>query len=256
MSNLDMINDDIDEVEIIKELEKIRNIPQTSQDGDDQVHNPGLYTWISHIYRSQDTDGKKEEVERTLLSDISSIFRRIRQKAVELSADNTGKNSANQSVSIDGSPSSARTISYTTNPEPTSPTQDPMKTYPESSDLLNPTCTETPRCKHCQKPTTKLIVEPWNQKGNAGRPYFYCENCQKPHSWADKQGIYPDNPLCFCARRKPSRLDYSSQEKGNKPYLCCATGDCRFFTKSVPTETLVKANPIAEMAGMSLESKD
>ncbi|CRG88118.1 hypothetical protein PISL3812_05145 [Talaromyces islandicus] len=125
MSDLDMMNYDIDEVEIIKELEIIRNIPQPSRDGDDQVHNPGLYTWISHVYRLRDTNEKKE-VERTLLSDISTIFQRLRQSAAELSAENAGRNGVIASVSIDSPPSSERTISSTTNLEPTSPTQDRM----------------------------------------------------------------------------------------------------------------------------------
>jgi hypothetical protein len=108
----------------------IRNIPQTSQDSNNEAHNPGLYTWISHIYRSHDTDEKKEEVERTLLSDISTIFRRKLLKAVEMPADNTGRDRAIQSVSINGSLSSARTNSYATTPEPTSPIQDRMVSLP------------------------------------------------------------------------------------------------------------------------------
>jgi hypothetical protein len=82
------------------------------------------------MYRSHDTDEKKQEVERNLLSDISSIFQRLRQNAVELSADITGGNGVIQSVSINGSPSSARTISYTTNPDRTGPTQDRMVSPP------------------------------------------------------------------------------------------------------------------------------
>ena len=108
----------------------IRNIPQISRDGDDQVHNPGLYTWISHVYRLRDTNENKEEVERTLLSDISTIFQRLRQSAAELSADNAGGNGVIASVSIDSPPSSERTISSTTNLEPTSPTQDRMVSLP------------------------------------------------------------------------------------------------------------------------------
>lgn len=234
----------------------IRNIPQISRDGDDQVHNPGLYTWISHVYRLRDTNENKEEVERTLLSDISTIFQRLRQSAAELSADNAGGNGVIASVSIDSPPSSERTISSTTNLEPTSPTRDRMKTYPVLSDLLIPASTDTPRCKYCQKPTTRKDTKCWNQNGNAGRPYFFCEPCQKIKSWADKQGIYAESPLCFCDSPKSSRLDYSSREKGNKPFLSCATGQCNFFTKQVPTEVLAKANPIAEMAGMSLGSRD
>lgn len=90
----------------------IRNIPQTSRDGDDQVHNPGLYTWISHVYRLRDTNEKKEEVERTLLSDISTIFQRLRQSAAELSADNAGGNGVIASVSIDSPPSSENDLIY------------------------------------------------------------------------------------------------------------------------------------------------
>lgn len=108
----------------------IRNIPQTSRDGDDQVHNLGLYIWISHVYRLRDTNEKKEQVERTLLSDISTIFQRLRQSAAELSADNAGGNGVIASVSIDSPPSSERTIPSTTNLEPTSPTQDRMVSLP------------------------------------------------------------------------------------------------------------------------------
>lgn len=102
--------------------------------------------------------------------------------------------------------------------------------------------------------TVKIDAKPWNPNGNGGRSYFYCENCQKFHSWADEQGVHPNNPPCYCS--KPTRLGRSSLEKGNEPYLSCATKECRYFKKLAGTETQAMVNPITELAGMSLEAKD
>jgi hypothetical protein len=156
-------------------------------------------------------------------------------------------------------------ISYehTTQPQqtPPRPTQ-PQQTPPRPTQPTSPTPPDSPNCKKCHRPTVYKVTKMNNPNGNAERPYFRCDDCSKFHSFADSQGIYPQNPHCRCGQ--PSRFEQASIEKGKFPFYVCATGVCDFYREpnsrynsrqsQAPTSPIT--SPIPEMQGMSLRSED
>ena len=99
------------------------------------------------------------------------------------------------------------------------------------------------KCRYCDNVyLTYDRAKPGNKNGNAGRPYYVCENqsCDNynrknrgPHeirgwvTWADNIGITPGNPLCWCIPGRTSRADVSYP---NKHFFTCATGACGYYS--------------------------
>ena len=89
--------------------------------------------------------------------------------------------------------------------------------------------TEVPVCRGCDEETTRLKTKPENDRGNAGRPYYKCQNneCRKKfYCFDDARGVHPDNPLCFCRER--SRRIVAGKATSDYLFLKfqCARNDC------------------------------
>jgi hypothetical protein len=137
------------------------------------------------------------------------------------------------------------------------PPRPPRQTPPRSLLQTPPrstrsTPTENPHCKKCGYLTDYKITRQSNRNGNAGRPYFKCDNCGNFHSFADTQGISQQNPYCPCG--EPSRLERAGWEKGNIPFFVCATGTCAFYREPGP-QRQTSASPIPEIQGMSIRDE-
>ncbi|KAM0803834.1 hypothetical protein BDR22DRAFT_699444 [Usnea florida] len=99
-------------------------------------------------------------------------------------------------------------------------------------------------CRHCWSTNLKFdIVGQNNLNGNAGRPYYVCQNdlcpghmspdvCRHERgwvTWGDNKGVDPGNPPCKC--QPFSRLDVAgvhSRHRGQRFYTC-RTGACDYF---------------------------
>ncbi|KAB8213316.1 hypothetical protein BDV33DRAFT_185002 [Aspergillus novoparasiticus] len=99
---------------------------------------------------------------------------------------------------------------------------------PKRDDLLPHSSIETRLCKKCRNPTVLTSVKPWNER-NAGRLYLKCSHCGLFHSWADKEGIHDQNPICRCGHR--SRLSSAGPHKRSVQYFECASGYCGFYVE-------------------------
>ena len=91
-----------------------------------------------------------------------------------------------------------------------------------------------PDCRFCHQPTQFRRVSTQNPNGNALRPYYVCQPCDTFFTWADKRGIKPGNPRCWC--RVPSREDKVGEDpRGEKilrpgtPFWACWQRRCNFF---------------------------
>jgi hypothetical protein len=91
-----------------------------------------------------------------------------------------------------------------------------------------------PDCPFCRGPTQFRRVSTQNPNGNALRPYYVCQPCDTFFTWADKRGIKPGNPRCWC--RVPSREDKVGEDpRGEKilrpgtPFWACWQRRCNFF---------------------------
>lgn len=100
-----------------------------------------------------------------------------------------------------------------------------------------------PQCRQCDSDDQLLtfdICVPSNPNGNAGRPYIKCRRCSESHgfiTFADKRGILPDNPKCYCD--KPSRLQAAGLHVKGPPrglHFVCAWCHCRYWCAAVDEE--------------------
>jgi hypothetical protein len=84
-----------------------------------------------------------------------------------------------------------------------------------------------PTCFLCNGPSSEYTTRRSNRNGNAGRPYYKCDPCEKFLTFADDRGNDPLNPLCHC--QVSSRRQVSCREKGGKIHYVCRLGRCDFY---------------------------
>lgn len=89
-----------------------------------------------------------------------------------------------------------------------------------------------PRCRECKGSTRKQKVSFWNAIGNAGRPYYRCDDCDEFSCFGDMRGIHDANPRCHCPLRRRSRAfltqRWDDKRGGRAVRYQCAVGDCEF----------------------------
>jgi hypothetical protein len=140
---------------------------------------------------------------------------------------------------------------------------------PLSKNMANNWATWTtffPRnCLSCGGPTSRHITKEHNPNGNAGRPFYSCDDllpwvkCGEFSSFGDTRGIHDGNPPCDCGVYSRVQL------AGAKPttqiprsvHFRCAIGRCRFFAylRDAAGDVFVYKWPIKspeEMAAMGL----
>ncbi|KAK3939017.1 hypothetical protein QBC46DRAFT_217185, partial [Diplogelasinospora grovesii] len=92
-----------------------------------------------------------------------------------------------------------------------------------------------PPCLICGTPSSFREVLPYNTNGNALRPYYRCEPCDKFVTFADLIGCHPDNPPCNCEPRMASRevvTGSNAQCGAGRKVWRCAEGRCRYWKLS------------------------
>ncbi|RAL16625.1 uncharacterized protein BO97DRAFT_309144, partial [Aspergillus homomorphus CBS 101889] len=92
-----------------------------------------------------------------------------------------------------------------------------------------------PLCRDCDAPTTLYTVSETNENGNAGRPYYRCDQCGSFTCFADMRGVHPENPACDCDGNFSCRLQVAGRnDRSLRPgalFYTCAVGQCRFFQR-------------------------
>ncbi|KAE8446315.1 hypothetical protein EG329_012062 [Mollisiaceae sp. DMI_Dod_QoI] len=106
-----------------------------------------------------------------------------------------------------------------------------------------------PICRYCHQISIPRIVEPGNLKGNAGRPYYICEDCNGQGSsrwiaWGDKIGIHVLNPTCYCGIVTHKAGAGTMLGKGNV-FWTCAWGRCGFFRAASGMAVLPRVQTIS-----------
>lgn len=92
-----------------------------------------------------------------------------------------------------------------------------------------------PCCLYCGGRTKKSHCVPWNENGNARRPYYFCPSCGEFACFGDMRGVLAENPTCYCndgmqfSRRAIAGPDVGHSEIPRSIFYNCATGECLFF---------------------------
>lgn len=86
-----------------------------------------------------------------------------------------------------------------------------------------------PDCYKCGKPSILRITRISNRKGNARRPYYKCQSCDKFLVFKDERGNDPRNPPCHC--RVSSKMQIAGREKrvSRGLHYVCRLGQCDFY---------------------------
>lgn len=104
--------------------------------------------------------------------------------------------------------------------------------------------TQQPLCPICEKPATLHFVKESNPNGNAGRPYYMCDEHQRWLCWADERGLHPLNPPCDCgAPSRQDRIGVFNLRAPKMGFWTCASGACRFYSEDRDGETGWVAKP-------------
>lgn len=100
----------------------------------------------------------------------------------------------------------------------------PFRAHP---DLKDP-----PRCRRCERPTSKRMVRPGNAIGNDGRPYYRCDHCEMFSCFGDMRGVHAPNPRCDCSPHRYGRAvlrkEWDVVLRGRAIRFRCAVGQCGF----------------------------
>ena len=92
-----------------------------------------------------------------------------------------------------------------------------------------------------------------NRNGNAGRPYYKCDPCNKFLVFADDRGNDPANPECDCGIS--SKKQISSRDKGRKIHFVCRMGGCDFYAPKVVRDgetVAAEGGLVAELAALKI----
>ncbi|KAI1451972.1 hypothetical protein F4805DRAFT_472953 [Annulohypoxylon moriforme] len=96
-------------------------------------------------------------------------------------------------------------------------------------DLSQDFSEDAPKCLSCRQPGILKITGSSNVNGNAGRPYYRCQTCNKFIVFADEAGNSSSNPECDCD--VPSRKSVAGQNstQPGREFFTCRTRNCDFF---------------------------
>lgn len=93
-----------------------------------------------------------------------------------------------------------------------------------------------PTCHQCGEPCTRHDTSPFNENGNAGRPYYICMDSghyRKFSTFDDSRGVVRGNPQCSCGYMS-RRCRRNGLDRGE--FYCCPVGGCTWFGE-VPATT-------------------
>ncbi|KAE8391582.1 hypothetical protein BDV23DRAFT_171542 [Aspergillus alliaceus] len=82
---------------------------------------------------------------------------------------------------------------------------------------------KAPRCVYCGGRTKERHCQPFNENGNAYRPYYSCSSCEEFACFGDMRGVLAENPTCY------SGPDGGRAKFPRSIFYRCATGGCLFF---------------------------
>ena len=112
-----------------------------------------------------------------------------------------------------------------------------------------PTLAAAPICRECYCRTSRHITRASNRNGNAGRPYYKCDQCNKFHCFDDDRGNDPRNPRCLC--QVASRQQVAGPEKAipRGLHYVCRSGQCNFYTvrRDVNAQQITVTEDLVEM---------
>ena len=250
------------ELIITKEvLERVTAIySQDVRGGDKEYTDPPRsdFDLYNHIYstRCRSDDAEWVDFRQKLSFSISISCERLRnEKIPELPALSITKPSQNTVVAVprtrhsDGaspssssssplsssSSSSSSPLSSSSRHQPTAggstATRGSPQTQQTSQSLANlAAAPETiPNCIKCGLLTSRLITKQSNRNGNALRPYYKCQPCNKFHCFADTRGNDPANPLCYCRVSSKRQLSGLDKRPPRQLHYVCRLGTCNYY---------------------------
>lgn len=239
-------------ISIIEVLERVTAIYNRDAQEGDKCHTAPQqsgFDLYNHIYSTRRGLDDVEWVDfcQRLSSSISISCERLRRETIpELPALSITKPSRNAVAAVpktrhsDGasSSSSSSSPSYLSSSSRHQPavsssttTKWPPQTRQASQSLANPAAApETaPSCIKCGLPTSRLKTKRSNRNGNALRPYYKCQPCNKFHCFADTRGNDPANPLCHCGVSSKRQLSGLEKRPPRQLHYVCRLGTCDYY---------------------------
>lgn len=116
-------------------------------------------------------------------------------------------------------------------------------TKPITTAAMTITTLEPPRCPTCYEHGIRQIVNGNNPNGNAGRPYYICDLCDRFICFDDQRGISPANPRCRCGRYTRRQIAGTEKEVPHGIHYVCARGWCSFYSEEVDQDGVQRRVP-------------
>lgn len=105
----------------------------------------------------------------------------------------------------------------------------PMTTPRTGAVTLYPPPRTPPACFLCSRPSRRYVTRKSNRKGNARRPYYKCDPCNKFLVFADERGNEPRNPTCDCGLSSKRQLTGPVSSVSRKMHFVCREGACDYW---------------------------
>ncbi|KAK4140679.1 uncharacterized protein C8A04DRAFT_14705, partial [Dichotomopilus funicola] len=86
-----------------------------------------------------------------------------------------------------------------------------------------------PLCHRCGRRSERFLTRRSNRKGNANRPFYKCQRCDKFLCFADRRGNIPDNPSCHCGASSKQQLAGREKKVPRGVHFVCRLGECDFY---------------------------
>ncbi|KAK4233357.1 hypothetical protein C8A03DRAFT_19562 [Achaetomium macrosporum] len=84
-----------------------------------------------------------------------------------------------------------------------------------------------------RKPSKSFTTRHSNRNGNAGRPYYKCQPCNKFLCFADSRGNNPGNPPCDCGVSSKTQVAGKEKKVPRGVHYVCRLGKCDFYKPCV-----------------------
>lgn len=104
-------------------------------------------------------------------------------------------------------------------------------TYSTSNLNLAPAPTNAPNCYRCGMKATQRVTLRSNPNGNAGRPYYKCEECGTFLVFNDDKGNFPENPPCCCGESSKMLVSDKASKVPGRLFFGCRLGECDFYER-------------------------
>ncbi|PGG94995.1 hypothetical protein AJ79_10326 [Helicocarpus griseus UAMH5409] len=88
-------------------------------------------------------------------------------------------------------------------------------------------------CFHCGGHPFRLYTSPFNQKGNAGRPYYICNSCGLFLVFDDLRGNSEDNPRCYCAVSSKRHISGPKKRIPRRIFFIYRLRECNFYQNAI-----------------------